>query len=253
MAKPKQEFVQQLRSHFDGLKFRYELFQENKLATDRFLATDFNVFAYIQPDEPKLSHIIGDLLNPKGGHGQSTVFLSKFLEILRPASDSDKADVDMPRQALMSALRGPIDRVQVDVGRERPTDRIERSQRRMDITVTINGGALAIENKPWSGDPESQLEDIGRHLEKGYKGKYVLVYLSGDDIRPPKSSLSPQRRNELRRMGHYFEISYPKEFRAWLECCRKECEAENVRSFLRDFGDYVEQNFRFALQEDRDD
>jgi hypothetical protein len=247
---PKEEFAKHLDSFFDALKFRDEVFQLHKRETDRHLATDFNVFTYILHDELNLSHIIADLLNPEGGHGQGTVFLNVFLEILRSA---EAAEADLPRQALVSLLKGPINDVRVDVSRERPTDSIESSQRRIDIVLTINGAALAIENKPWADDQDGQIEEYSRHLEKKYKKKYVIVYLSGDGLSPATSSLSPTRRRELLRTGHYFEISYPKEFRNWLESCGKECEAEKVRSFLRDFADYVVQDFHLAVQEVKDE
>lgn len=246
----KEAFAKHLDSFFDALKFRDEVFQLHKRETDRHLATDFNVFTYIPHDELNLSHVIADLLNPEGGHGQGTVFLNVFLEILR---SSEAAEADLPRQALVSLLKGPIYAVRLDVGRERPTDLIESSRRRIDIVLTINGAALAIENKPRAYDQDAQIEAYCKHLEKKCKEKYVIVYLSGDGKSPATSSLSTTRRRELLRTGHYFEISYAKEFRNWLERCRKECEAEKVRSFLRDFADYVVQDFHLAAQEAKDE
>jgi len=45
-------------------------------------AIEFNVFRYITADENGLSRILADLLNVRDVHGQQTLFLSSFLELV---------------------------------------------------------------------------------------------------------------------------------------------------------------------------
>lgn len=67
--------------HFCGnLHYRLQLLEKTRTHTDRLLATRFNVFEYIQPNENRLSDLIADLLDPKGKHGQGQVLLREFVK-----------------------------------------------------------------------------------------------------------------------------------------------------------------------------
>ena len=63
---------------------RLKFFQQAQRDVDRYLATRFSVFDYVDPDENQLSDIIGDLLNPEGKHGQAALFLNLFLSAIDP-------------------------------------------------------------------------------------------------------------------------------------------------------------------------
>ena len=79
--------LDQVRQEFDpffaGLAFYDRVWRAAKQKLDVCLASDFNVFNYIQPNENTISGIIADLLNPRGSHGQGVIFLQKFLELLK--------------------------------------------------------------------------------------------------------------------------------------------------------------------------
>lgn len=208
---------------FSGLKFRLEIFRDAKRRLDVYLASEFSVFKYISPDENRLSDIIADLLNPKGGHGQGEVFLKEFLTMVKMNIDCSGA---------------------CNVSREKTTDYHFESQRRIDILVDINGNfGLAIENKPWVNDHERQIEIYHEYLKNRYKDNYLLVYLSGRGNEP--SNLPPEKVQELKDNKRLKVMSYRDDFRNWLEACYKESKAEKVRWFLRDFIDYVEDSFEF--------
>src|ERR1051326_6217455 len=129
--------VSALTDFYDRLKPRLDRFHEEHKKLDIYEATRFNTFDYIDPDENKLSDIIHDLLDPAGNHGQGVTFLAAFLETA---------------QAPAGLIRAPF-----RVKREDCTLYCARFQRRIDITVDLNGFAVGIENKPWAYEGEEQL------------------------------------------------------------------------------------------------
>src|ERR1035441_3218191 len=72
-------FAEKLADFYSSLAFRFELLDDARRHFNAYMARDFNVFYYIEPDENKLSRVIKDLLSPDGTHGQGTVFLDQFL------------------------------------------------------------------------------------------------------------------------------------------------------------------------------
>ena len=71
------------------------------------------------------------------------------------------------------------------------------NQRRIDIVVRIPGvngemSCLAIENKPYAGDQESQVKDYLDYLKQEYANRFLLIYLSPAGEGPSEWSL-PQR------------------------------------------------------------
>ena len=119
---------------------------------DCYLASDFNVFSYMTIDENHLSDIVRDLLDPHGPHGQGDTFLVEFLHRIQCSDYYQPGD-------------------SIDVKRESPTDRIERSQRRIDLLIDIQpqGPALAwyCDRKQAVGsDQENQIADYLDQLKK---------------------------------------------------------------------------------------
>ena len=212
-----------LDNFFSNLRFRLDIFQQTKKQTDVYLASDFNVFDYMYPYENLLSDIIRDLLDSEGRHGQGDIFFKEFLKLIGKSENYKTQKVNLIR--------------------EDPTTDIIKSQRRIDITIDFEGKyGIGIENKPWAGEQEDQLKDYREHLKKKYTDNYFLIYLSGNGS--PPTSLEPTLRDALESEGKSRTVSYPFEFKNWLESCYKECKAEKVRWFLRDFIEYVERNFK---------
>jgi hypothetical protein len=214
-------------SHFfKELDFRLNLFQTYKQSFDKYLASEFNVFQYILPNENRLSDIIADLLDPNGKHGQKEIFLKEFLEII---GKSGKCD----------ASKGKIIR-------EKTTDYILNSQRRIDIIIDFGDFGIGIENKPWAIDQKDQLKEYNQHLMKKYKDSYLLIYLTASGSDP--DSLSISEIEVLKKQEKFLTIAYPDKFNSWLESCYKQSDSEKVRLFLKDFIKYVDLEFRPAQQ-----
>jgi hypothetical protein len=210
-----------LRSFCDGLRQQSEFAREVNQRTNKFLAEKFSPFIYLDIAEPKLSSITADLLQPDGSHGQGDAFLRAFLRVI------GIADRGAP--------------VQIRV--EQPTRFIESIQRRVDIKLCWSDFIVGIENKPWALDQVNQLEDYINDLDRESKGRFLCVYLSGDGSPPDKSSISPERTLLLERERQLKVLSYPKIMCAWLDDCVRECQADKVRWFLRDFREYLLRQF----------
>ena len=214
---------------FDELKPRLETARALESELDAQLARRFNVFDYLRTDELGISRVIADLLNPQGNHGQGTTFL-KFL---------------------LGGLKCPIaseylDRANVEV------EKTIKDERRLDIYVRIGECCLAIENKPYAGDQQDQIKDyLGWLKGQGFKN-FVLIYLSPQGEPPsPESVKLPYLKTEL-DADHSFKImpyheahgdAWEDDFddyrldytlTEWLADCRKNCDVDRLRWFLRD-------------------
>jgi hypothetical protein len=217
----------ELEQFFAGVSYRLELAETTQRRLDQILATRFNVFKLIEPDENKLSDILADLLDPKGSHGQCDLFLRRLFEILGHGAMAKLA-------------------TDITVRREAPTNKIEKYRRRIDILVEAGTEALlAIENKVDSPEQTDQVKDYLEHLRQSRRRqpmRGVLIYLSRNGEYP--RSLPTAKARELQQEGTLFCWSYADEIRGWLETCRRDCEAERIRGFLSDFIAYIEASLR---------
>lgn len=188
------------------------------------LSPSFNSFNFIQPNEPKLSDIIADLLDPKGSHGQGAVFLHLFLDI-------DK---------ILAALKGQFEIVSdVSVRRERATD----ENRFIDIVVCKPGVfGIGVENKPWAEDRYQQISDYIKFLKKEFVDNFLCIYLSRDGAPPSEESIATTEREDYERKKQFLTLSYSV-LRKWLSICCNHCQSERVRAFLKDFELYLHHNF----------
>jgi hypothetical protein len=158
LAQPAAILESQVAHFFADLQFRLEIAHTSKRHLDRYLASDFDVFRYILPDENRLSDILADLLKPNGLHGQGDLFLREFLKVVGTK----------PEQFLPRNVR--------HVMREDMTHHIMASHRRIDITIDFGVAGIGIENKPWAGEQPDQLRDYAAHLAKKYRDNFVLIY-----------------------------------------------------------------------------
>ena len=224
---PNDDYEQSLRNFYSVLNQTLNSHREATRRLDRFLSTDFNVFSkVIRPDEICLSEIVADLLNPSGSHGQRRKFLDAFLQHIKP-NDLDSLLRQQP----------------CSVTCERRTDYIESSQRRIDILVGFDNFGLAIENKPWARDHERQLYDYIRNLGMRYEEKCCLVYLTPLGRDPEETSIACDLREKLKGENKLICISYGHDMLKWIEECCWLCESDKFRWFLRDFMDYIIDNF----------
>ena len=208
---------------FTTIQARVKVAEEQQRRIDRRLATAFNVFHLIEPDENKLSDILADLLDPKGSHGQGDLFLRLLFE---------RVDLGSAAKLTKNAT----------VQREAPTHGILKYLRRMDVFVEA-GALLVIENKLDSLEQHEQVKDYLAHLDTCLRGrKSRLIYLTPDGRQP--ESLSPTALLQEQENARLHCWSYQIELRAWLEDCRRECKAQRIRDFITDFMGYIDVVFR---------
>ena len=220
---------QRLSNFYSVLNQTLRSHREATRRLDRFLSTGFNIFRVIRPKENRLSEIIADLLDPSGSHGQQRKFLDAFLR--RIIKENDLLESLLKQQSC-------------SVTCERRTDYIESSQRRIDILVGFDNFGLAIENKPWGRDQERQLNDYIRHLSKRYEeDRFCLVYLTPKGRDPEETSIACDPREKLKRESKLICVSYRDDILEWIEECCYLCESDKFRWFLRDFVEYMIDNF----------
>ena len=229
-SRERESYQERLSKFFEPLLFKYKVAKEIEKQTNRFLASDFNLVDIMSPDENKVSDIIALLLKPDGEHGQGKVFLVKFLKMLEKFVDKKFLD--------------ELDVSQVSVIREYTTN----IKRRIDIFLNFSDEFfIGIENKSWAGEQENQLEDYSKYLEEISGGNYFLIYLDAQGREA--TSIKKDLKKELKKEGKFLEISYHRFLIPWLKECFKECEAEKVRWFLRDFITWIEKSFREEIED----
>ena len=210
---------------------------------DRKLAHRFNVLDYLRDDELGLSRIIADLLNPEKSHGQGTLFLQTLLSLER----------------LKNTQHWPnLDRSQIFVD----VERVITANRRIDISVHIIGTdeetyCLAIENKPYASDQENQIKDYLEYLRKEYCERFLLIYTSPTGEGPlewsihkteldewkDRFAIMSYHRGQEEQADKFKTFRIPHSLADWLRECRKNCEADRLRWFLRDAETFCQQTF----------
>ncbi|HPF99365.1 MAG TPA: PD-(D/E)XK nuclease family protein [Kiritimatiellia bacterium] len=215
----------ELEQFFAAVTSRVRAEEKKQRRIDKRLATGFNVFDLIEPDENKLSDILATLLDPNGDHGQGGLFLQLLLE--RLGLDTD------PRLTRHATVQ-----------REAPTYGILKHRRRMDVLVEA-GAMLAIENKVDSSEQADQVKDYLEHLSRcaqGHHKRSILIYLTPHGRSP--DSLSREEFDEAESVGRLRCWSYQVELREWLEACREGCAAQKIQGFLTDFITYIESKLK---------
>ena len=229
---------------FAGLDPRLEMARVLDRELDRNLAHRFNVLDYLRDNELGLSRIIADLLDPEASHGQGTLFLQTLLASLKSLKETPHwPDIDRSH-------------ISVDV------ERVITADRRIDISVEIVDAdgetcCLAIENKPYAGDRKNQVKHNLKYLKKKYGERFLLIYSSPTGGGPSEWSI---RKTELHEWKDRFAImpyyggqeDQEDEFKAfripysladWVGECRKNCEVDRLRWFLRDVAIFCQRTF----------
>ena len=224
-----------LGQFFAELAPRLETARALERELDRQLAHRFNVFDYLRTDELGLSRFVADLLNPEAKHGQGTAFLRCFL---------DKVGFE---------VGGGIDiggsKVDVELTIE--------NQLRLDIAVEIDKHhCLVIENKPYAGDQPNQVKDYLDWLKR--YDKHMLIYLSPTGEGPTAYSIGDADLDEYGRLRRFAIMPYygatdlddafnrlrlPVSLADWLADCRRDCDVDRLRLFLREAETFCQTQF----------
>jgi hypothetical protein len=194
----------------------------HRMAKNKYLhrfAPDYSVFDFIEPDELRLSKILAWFLDPHQTHGQGSLFLRLFLEALGVRIEAEGCD------------RGEV-RTEVSI-----------REGRLDILVSMAGLQVAIENKPWAGDQDTQLTRYFSHFDAPSAPNYQVVYLTSKGTAPPEHSIREQERDRRIAGGQLQLWSYDKEVLVWLTKCRAECRADRVSIFIDEFSRYIQAVF----------
>lgn len=166
----------------------------------RLTGADFNIFKVIRVDEDEVKHsrFIADLLNPKGRHGQGTIFLKLFIDKTLKINNFNYESAEIVAEKDI----GPINKV---------------TGGKIDIYIDDkNGNKIAIENKINAEDQPNQL--IRYH---NYCPKY-LFYLTLYGKEPKPISTTFKEKQIVFEDKDFKLLSYQTDILSWMEKCLKE-------------------------------
>lgn len=184
---------QTLFDQVNALLTRYRKFNE-------ITGEKFNVFQILKLESSEVrmhSAFIGELLNPRGSHGQKDIFLKLFVDAFCFKGiiiDTASCQVEIEKHA------GFINEDRTEGGR-------------IDIFISDkNNNHIIIENKIYAGDQHNQLVRYHNHSQNA-----DILYLTLDGSPPSEQSAVHLKEDEDFRC-----ISYKMNIIDWLEACRKE-------------------------------
>ena len=181
----------------------------------------FNIFNTIGlwSEEVRLhSALIGELLNPNGSHGASSLFLKAFLDVM--GIDEGYLDYGSCSPNILERVIGAV--TETDGGR-------------IDIIIEDGKRAVIIENKIYAPDQKNQLLRYHNYGKKKFPKGYELLYLTLDGHDPSDGSLGGKDFD-------YKSISYETEIVEWLEKCLEFTpDGLPVSSVIRQYIDLIKQ------------
>jgi hypothetical protein len=142
---------QRLLEEFSTVQKKHEVEVRQK-------SVNFNIFNYFRPDEPMHSKLLTMLLDPKGDHGQGTLFLHCFLR---------RIGIEFDEKSDLWYVTAEIDRIDI-------------------LIRSSSGHVIIIENKSnWAVDQDSQL----------YRYWYKAIFLpnKSKDSNPLHTLLNTKR------------------------------------------------------------
>ena len=167
---------------------------------------EFNIFRIqgIASDEVKTCRFIRELLDPKGSHGQGTIFLQNFMEEVIKV-DKLSFSIDDYKNARV-------------VCEEQTSE-----MRRIDIVIRIQNRIFPIEVKIYAKDQDEQCFDYYKYVVEKDPGAKVY-YLTLDGHEPSEKS-----KGKLSE-GDYICLSFDEDIIRWLNNCVKMQEIEQIYS-----------------------
>lgn len=186
---------------------------------DARLAPDFGFFDHQMTDEMCLSRMLATLLDPQGSHAQGAVFLRLFLNTIR---------LEWPDEV--------CDLATIEVEFVFPGGRL-------DVFVRSGDYFIAIENKPWAGSPDGQIERYINFVDGLTTTPSAVVFLSPIGTEPPENSLSSKKVRLAVESRQLILVSYVSDIVEWLELCRRHCRADRVAVWIDEFRQMVEGLF----------
>lgn len=181
---------------------------------------EFNIFRVqrILSDEVKICRLIRELLDPKGSHGQGSVFLRLLLETLGWAKTRQITSEDYDK----ATVSGEV---------------LIKNDRRIDLLIRIGKYMLPIEAKVYAADQERQCFDYYNFAVR-YDPDVVIYYLTLDGHEPSYNSKNGLKDTQIQC------ISFAEEIINWLTTCIKADALEQiypVREILMQFREILKQ------------
>lgn len=161
---------------------------------------NFNIFRILNLTTNEVrthSAFIGELLNPKGSHGQNDSFLRHFLKTVGIVGfDTSDAEVEIEK------FTGYINWEVTEGGY-------------LDIIITNKKSqCIIIENKIYAGDQLNQLQRYHNYGKNMFPAQCHLFYLTLDGRSASADTCGTLVENE-----HFNTLSYQKDIIKWLELC----------------------------------
>lgn len=144
-------------------------------------ATDFNFFTALTPWHHENAHtrMLAALLNPRGAHGQGTLFLRLFLQQIGAFEDTERTldgSFNVFAQYHIPTANNPT-----------------QCDRYPDLVIEGPDQVVLIENKVRAGEGDDQVPDYGLWLASRRESRRILVFLTPDggapDQLPPSGTL----------------------------------------------------------------
>lgn len=175
-------------------------------------------------DEVRLhSRMLHSLLDPNGKHFQGSLFLERFLQMLK-----------------LDYFEGKLDNCIV-----------KNEHKKIDLYITDGTDYIIIENKIYAGDQEKQIEGYVESVKKENSNikaeNLAVVYLSLGRKKPIGTSLGKFRvKGEIlvdgndSKVSDFRSIHYKKEIMDWLVQCRHEVQnITNLNHAIEQYMDVV--------------
>jgi hypothetical protein len=204
----------EINSAISRIRLEFEAAKQQRAEQSRLLAPAFNIFTVLQISRRESSHsnFLAELLDPKGKHGQGTLFLESFV-----------------RLCISSGRKTGFNAGEMEAWAEKVTVSREATifNGRCDLLIHApNQLCLLIENKIDAKEEETQLARYKAWLDtlSELPEKRLLVFLTplGQSAR----SL-PE--------GEYIRLSYARDLRDWLTDCLVTIQAPQVRSVIENY------------------
>ncbi len=206
-----------------SLLARVQNILEQNRAIEKLRGENFNLFTILdrRNDEVKThSALLAELLNPQGSHGQGSIFLNHFFDLLakKTKQNINSADIDHTTVAV-----------------EKNVGNILGINSRLDIYLSNKDTQICIENKIYAGDQPNQLERYKEFLARNTAKNNLLIYLTLD----AKTYENPNKENPPKKLVEgedYFTLSYSEDILHWLQACLKESvEFPILRESIRQY------------------
>ncbi|MDO5615409.1 MAG: PD-(D/E)XK nuclease family protein [Cruoricaptor ignavus] len=189
------EKINQLLNQIKEVRNKYQDTEEN-----------FNLFSILRIESSELKHsmFLAELLNPKGCHGQGTIFLEKFIEFFE-LEDFDFKDsyVEIEKYIGKKIYNGG----------------------RLDIVITnrAKNQIILIENKIYADEQPDQMKRYSNCTKNYENSKVFFLTLDG------RESNTKNCEDEV------IKISYALHILTWLELCMKETKHSALNEAIQQY------------------